>query len=149
MSLKIKQVDVKLITPIRHRVLREGKPISTCYFDGDNLPETYHFAAFSKHQTIGCLSLMPKSHDKISGSNLYQLRGMAVLENYRGKNIGRDLLKQAEQHLISKNITNIWCNVRVKAIPFYSKNFYIKLGNTFNIEGVGLHVLMYKILNNA
>lgn len=31
---------------VRHVVLRKGKPIETCRFEGDDLPSTSHFGYF-------------------------------------------------------------------------------------------------------
>ncbi|RRO12504.1 GNAT family N-acetyltransferase [Flavobacteriaceae bacterium 14752] len=146
MKLDFKFVDAKSILKIRHQVLRKGRPLSTCHFNGDNLSDTFHFAAYINDEVVGCVSLMLKSNSKIQDKQSYQLRGMAVLEKYQGQKIGQQLLHHAEKHLISKNIKLVWCNVRIKAIPFYRKNQYQQLGDDFNIPEVGPHVLMFKSL---
>ena len=38
---------------VRHPVLRSGKPLETCRFDGDDLPTTQHFGFFEKGKIIG------------------------------------------------------------------------------------------------
>jgi ribosomal protein S18 acetylase RimI-like enzyme len=149
LNTEIYQVDVQSIIPIRHQVLRKGKPLSTCHFQGDNLSDTFHFAAYFNDEIAGCVSLMLKSNTKIEDDQSYQLRGMAVLENHQNKEIGKHLLKHSEQFLGSKGIKTIWCNVRIKAKPFYSKNGYKTIGKTFEIPDVGPHILMYKALVDA
>lgn len=146
MKLEFKLVDVKSILNIRHQVLRQGQPLSSCHFKGDNLSSTFHYAAYKQDEIVGCISIMQNAHDDIKDNNAYQLRGMAVLEQYQGQKIGQQLLFHAEQHLVSKNIKLVWCNVRIKAIPFYSKNQYHQIGDEFNIPEVGPHVLMFKSL---
>lgn len=149
MDVEIKQVEVQSVIPVRHRVLRKGKSLSKSYFEGDTLSTTYHFAAYLSDEVIGCTTLMFKLHDKINHTNIYQLRGMAVLDEYHGNNIGKKLLQHAEEYLKVKEIKIIWCNVRIKAVPFYSKYGYKNISDPFNIEDVGIHVLMQKRLKNA
>lgn len=149
MDVEIKPVDVQSILSIRHQVLRQGKPISSCHFDGDNLKTTYHIAAYIQNEIVGCVSLMSKTHSKIQFSKTYQLRGMAVLENHQGKKIGRQLLLASEACLKPKNISAIWCNVRIKAVTFYKKYGYIEIGKPFEIPEVGEHILMFKSMENA
>lgn len=144
MTVDFKSVDAKTILNIRHRVLRQGKPIDSCHFNGDNAATTYHIAAFTQDKIIACVSLINNTNKDLQDQQTYQLRGMAVLENYQGQKIGQDLLTQAEKQLVSINIKTVWCNVRIKAIPFYKKNHYFQIGEIFNIPEVGPHVLMYK-----
>lgn len=44
-------IEIKKITSyetmiVRHPVLRQGKPIETCHFEGDDLSSTYHLGLF-------------------------------------------------------------------------------------------------------
>lgn len=144
-----KQVTVEQILNLRHKVLRSGRPISTASFDGDNLNSTFHFAAFYNSKVIGCLSLMPKSSASFNETNAYQLRGMAVDVDYRGKKIGQQLLQYAETQLKQKKVYLVWCNVRTSACMFYLKNDYGKIGEVFDIQNVGPHILMFKKLIHA
>jgi ribosomal protein S18 acetylase RimI-like enzyme len=134
---------------LRHEVLRQGKPISSCHFEGDNDLDTFHVGAFDDNKMIGCVSLMKKKHPKFHQNDIYQLRGMAVLKAYRHKKIGNRLLDFALQHLLKKNADLVWCNVRTSAVGFYQKNHFLINGDEFDIPDVGPHVLMYKILRDA
>ncbi len=146
MKVDLKLVDAKSILKIRHQVLRKGQPISSCHFIDDDSFSTFHIAAYKQDEIIGCVSLMQKAHDKIKDDEAYQLRGMAVLEEYQRQKIGQQLLHHAESKLILNYIKLVWCNVRIKAIPFYKKNKYQQLGDRFDIPKVGPHVLMCKSL---
>ena len=146
MKPEIKLTTAENIIGIRHHVLRTGKPISTCYFEGDQLLSSFHFGAFLKNKIIGCVSLMPKPHPLIEDKNTYQLRGMAVLPNFRGQKIGEKLLYKAEEYLKSIKVKTLWCNVRLKAIGFYGKNNFQIISDEFQIPEVGSHVLMLKEL---
>lgn len=142
----VKQASVEEILNLRHRVLRSGRPFSTAYFTGDELDTTFHFATVYNSKTIGCLSLMHNAHPKFDDKNAYQLRGMAVDKNFRGQNIGQQLLKFAEHQLKLEAINFIWCNVRTSAKTFYTKQDYQQIGDIFEIPEVGPHVLMFKKL---
>lgn len=146
MKPEFKSTKVENIINVRHKVLRVGKPIESCNFQGDNDSTTLHFGIFKNHNTIACLSLMKAKHDLIGDKSSYQLRGMAVLPQYRGNNLGTQLLLKAEQHMAKSGVKTIWCNVRKTAIQFYVKNHYTQLGNVFDIPNVGPHVLMNKNL---
>jgi len=143
---EIKLTDVENIIGVRHQILRTGKPILTCYFEGDELLSTFHFGAFTENKTIGCISLMLNKHLSFDDKNAYQLRGMAVLSDFQGQKIGEKLLQKAEQHLKSINVQTVWCNVRLEAIGFYSKNDFQIISDEFQIPNVGPHVLMSKKL---
>ncbi|GAL68931.1 hypothetical protein JCM19301_2950 [Jejuia pallidilutea] len=45
---QIMQICAKETYPVRHPVLRTGKPIETCAFNGDDLPSTMHIGLFIK-----------------------------------------------------------------------------------------------------
>jgi len=146
LALSFSLTSVAKIIPLRHEVLRAGKPIETCYFNGDDEEETLHFSAHLNDQVVGCVSFIKNTHPKIEDTQAYQLRGMAVSPSLRGMHIGSKLLIYAEGHLKTLKENVIWCNVRHKAIPFYQKHGYHTLGDVFDIEMIGPHVLMYKHL---
>ena len=49
----------------------------------------------------------------------FALRGMATEEKFRKKGFGKLLLKTAEKIISEKGSNNLWCNARIKAVPFY------------------------------
>ena len=137
-------ITIQLITteqtyPIRHKELRQGFPIETCYWVGDNDATTFHLGAFEEETIVGVVSLMKTD-------NGYQLRGMAVLSNHQGKNIGSLLVKKAEEILKENNVDYLWMNARIGAMKFYEKLNYRTEGEVFEIETVGKHIRMCKKL---
>ena len=61
MNLQVKKsLFIKLFV-VRHPVLRAGKPVETCYFEGDELPTTTHFGLFFDELLIGVLSVYKKN----------------------------------------------------------------------------------------
>ena len=71
---------------------------------------------------------------------------MAILNEFQGKGLGHQILHFGEQLLKKKNTKIVWCNAREVALNFYSKNGYEIIGRPFNVESIGLHFIMYKVL---
>jgi len=142
---------IKEITPletfiVRHPVLRKGKSIETCAFEGDNLETTHHFGLFDNSDLTGIISLFIKTNPIFAENLQCQIRGMAVLESHQKKGYGEALVKHVEEYCLSKNFDLIWFNARTAAVGFYKKMGYEIKGNFFDIPEVGEHYLMYKKL---
>ncbi|MDX6183845.1 GNAT family N-acetyltransferase [Flavobacterium sp. Fl-77] len=143
--------NIKEITPkethiVRHSVLRKGKPIESCHFDGDDLNTTHHFGLFSEENLTGIISLFSTSNAIFATQKQAQIRGMAVLETHQKRGIGEALVKHAEKHCIENQVNTIWFNARTAAVKFYEKLGYQVVGKPFDIKEVGEHYLMYKEL---
>ena len=144
-------IQVQLISkdqtyPIRNKVLRKGKPIETCFFDGDDLKTTFHFGIIIDKEIIGVASVYNVLHYNFSEENQCQLRGMAILEKYQNSGMGNRLLSTVESFCIQTKTNILWFNAREKALPFYKKLNYQVAGNAFEIENIGTHYLMFKKL---
>lgn len=144
--------NIKIITsvetiPVRHPVLRPGKPIETCNFDGDNLESTFHLGIYIDERLVGVVSYFKSSTNLIEEPSQYQLRGMAVLEEFQGQGLGNLLVKHGDSLLKEKQIKIVWCNAREIATVFYHKNNFSIIGEPFTIKDIGPHFVMYKALN--
>ncbi|RAR71449.1 GNAT family N-acetyltransferase [Flavobacterium aciduliphilum] len=148
MPIELKKIDASELIPIRHLVLRDGRPIETCIFEGDTLSSTIHFGLFFEHELIGVASLYSSKNKKLSNADQYQLRGMAILPKYQQKGFGRRLLEHCENQLKTQSNRLLWFHAREKAVPFYKKLGYTILGDFFIIESIGPHVVMYKNLSS-
>jgi GNAT superfamily N-acetyltransferase len=142
----IKKISAESTFSVRNPVLRPNLPVETCRFEGDNLPSTSHFGFFVAEKVTGIVSVFEKINEKWPNQKQIQIRGMAVLADFQKKGIGDLLL----QHVIATETENktelIWFNARENAVPFYEKlDFHIR-GTAFEIEGVGMHFLMYRFL---
>ena len=142
--MEIKKISSIETYPVRHEVLRKGKPIETCQFKGDDDDNTTHFGLFLENKLVGIISIFKEKSDLFPETNQYQIRGMAVLEEFQGKGFGAELVKEAENHCISLTTDLIWFNARENAVPFYKKLDYIIIGDSFLIPDVGIHFAMYK-----
>ena len=141
----IKQISANDTYVVRHRVLRQGKPLKSCAFANDNDASTIHFGLYENGQLAAVASLFAQSNDLFKGKQ-YQLRGMAVLEEFRRKGFGEALLNKVEEYSLSNSIQVLWFNARESAVHFYSASNYEIFGNSFVIEGIGTHYIMYKFI---
>lgn len=146
-ALDYRRATIDEIYQLRFAVLRPRQQPVKLHFpgDGDSPPKTWHFGAFAPDRhTIGCLTLFA-SHweDKPA----IQLRGMAVDPEWRGKGVGRNLLRAAIQALRNDPAVSDWpwwCNARTEAIGFYEKDGWRVVSEEFMIEGVGPHKKMVR-----
>lgn len=142
----LKEITALATFPVRHPVLRNGKPIETCSFDNDDSPTTKHFGLFDNDLLKGVISVFEKENPLFTKEKQFQIRGMAVLESAQGYGFGKLLMLEAEKYCKSKNGTIIWFNARENAIGFYENMGYTINGTSFDIVGIGAHYIMYKQL---
>ena len=142
----IKEISAFETIIVRHPVLRFGKPIESCRFEGDDLPTTKHFGLFFENQLSVVISVFEAKNNLFLEENQFQIRGMAVLEQHQKKGFGEVLLKYCENQIRIKMGEIIWFNARESAIGFYEKSDYQKSGDGFEIADIGIHYVLFKKL---
>lgn len=142
--IQIVQITALETFSVRHPVLRNGKPVESCHFDGDDLASTKHFGLFDNGVLAGVISVFEQSFATFANEKQFQIRGMAVLENFRKRGFGERLVLEAEQYVRAQNGELIWFNARENAVKFYSNLGYQIIGDTFDIKDIGLHYSMFK-----
>lgn len=142
----IKEIPSKDTYIVRQPVLRKGKPIESCIFEGDDLNTTHHFGLFDDKELTGIISLFTQTNTIFADENQAQIRGMAVLDSHQKKGFGEALVKYCEEYCKTQNVDLIWFNARTAAVGFYKKMNYQIIGEAFDIKDVGEHYLMFKKL---
>ena len=143
--IEIKEIPTELTYIIRQPVLRAGKPIESCFFDGDNLETTTHYGIFIDKVLAGVISVFLSSSNNFTEKKQFQLRGMAISDSVQNKGFGKLLLDDVEKEVFRKNKNAvIWFNARASAVDFYKKSAYQIIGQPFEIEEIGTHFSMYK-----
>jgi len=142
----LKQITSQATFAVRQPVLRPGKHIDTCIFDGDDLPTTVHFGIYQDDELLGIISVFEAKSPYFNDDRQFQIRGMAVLENQQKRGLGEKLVVKAEEYIAEKGGVRIWFNAREIAVGFYKKMGYEIIGNEFNIPDVGPHYVMHKIM---
>jgi len=144
--------DIRFITaeetlPLRSRVLREGRPFDECRFAEDGEPGSFHLGAFRLGALIAMASWYPKDVEGRGGRG-FQLRGMAVAPELQRTGSGSTLLGAGENHIRARRLADyLWCNARLRAIPFYERHGWAVIGDEFEIPEVGPHRRMLKRLD--
>lgn len=142
----IKFITTKQTYPIRQSVLRDGKPIETCVFDGDDDAMTKHLGYFDGGDVVGILSIFSNQvslHSKKKyDEDAWQLRGMAVAEAAQRKGVGKALVMFAVNFLQQFEPTIFWCNAREGAVNFYERLGFCTVSDEFHVEGIGPHYVM-------
>lgn len=142
--LELEKINAVTTYSVRHAVLRKGKTIETCVFAGDDEATTTHFGAYHKQNLVGVISVYKTNHKYFIEKNQFQIRGMAVLEDFQGKKFGAQLLTTAAQFCWQEGADLIWFNARESAVAFYEKSGYQIVGTSFDLPNSGQHFLMFK-----
>lgn len=145
MKVEIRKVIIEDILPLRQEVLRNGKPLEECFFEGDHSEDTIHFALFINEKTCAIATLLKDTQKKFSHENQYRLRGMAVKASEQKKGLGNKLLNHIEREMKKNAPVLLWFNARTTAVGFYKKEGFLVEGKEFDMKGVGPHYLMYKV----
>ena len=130
---------------LRHKVLRQGKPLESARFEVDEKPATRHFAVRDEQdKVVVCITAAQSSWEN---EPAWQLRGMATDPEYQGKGLGRLLLEFLEKELSADSFANMmWCNARKTAFVFYEKCGWEYASDEFEVPGIGPHKKMKKSL---
>jgi RimJ/RimL family protein N-acetyltransferase len=142
--VEVKKISASETYNIRHNVLRQGKPVDTCKFEGDNLDTTIHLGLFYYSELIGVVTYLKNCNESYQQETQYQLRGMGILPQFQGKKFGNVLLKKGAQLLKIKKCELVWCNARESAVSFYMNFGFKRTGHEFHIPEIGTHFAMYK-----
>lgn len=143
MSLpEIRRATLEEILPLRNEVLRGGGPIERALLPGDSDGRGEHWGAWLGGLLVACVSLYEVESDRDARST--QLRGMATVPDLRSHGLGGALLEAAIEAWERRDgaARPLWCNARVRAIPFYERHGFVGEGETFEFPGVGEHLRM-------
>lgn len=132
MPITVRRAAFAEILPLRHAVLRPGRPLATAHFDGDDAADTIHLAAWLDDAVVGCASLMVRPW---RDAPAWQLRGMATRADLVRRGIGAAVLAAAER----TPPPLLWCNARLAAVPFYARCGWTVVSEAFDVPDVGPH----------
>lgn len=139
----IKFIPLADVFDVRNIVLREGKmPAGQPRFPSDDIEGAFHLGYFDGDKLVCVASFHPEPYGEFNGTG-YQLRGMATLEEYRGKSIGNQILIFAIVYLRGQKANYVWCNARKKAVKFYDSIGFEIISKEFEVPNIGPHYVMY------
>lgn len=144
----IRAARTEEVIELRHAILRTGLPRELAYFDGDDEPTTHHVVAERHGKIVGCATVLRRPWN---GAPAWQVRGMAVAPELRGRGVGAMLLEELER-IVARDVKpslQLWCNARVPARRFYEQHGWVVASDEFAIEHAGPHVKMVKRLTRG
>lgn len=79
----------------------------------------------------------------------WRLRGMATGPGARGQGFGSALLTACLDHAAAAGGAEVWCNARRAAMGFYRRAGFEVIGDEFEVEDIGPHVVMARAVPPA
>lgn len=126
--------------PLRREVLRPGRPAKESSYPQDENERSTHYGIRQRNKTLAVISMLHDPRGEI-GSEMWRIRGMAVLPEHQRKGHGAMLLKTI-QAIVTKRGGGLWANVRTGVAPFYAAHGFSAEGEEFDLKGIGPHVVM-------
>ena len=149
MKVEIMSIEVSKCYPLRHKMLRKGKPLETCHFDGDNSKGTFHLGALVDKEIIGIISVYEKDLTQFKNSKGAQFRGIAVASKHQRKGVASKLINYAQKEIKKRtNPKYIWLNGRITANNLYLDRGFKPIGDQFEINTIGIHQRFIKMLSD-
>lgn len=142
-AARIEPITAEDTRPLRHAILRTGRPLAETVFEGDHGPGTRHYGAFLDGRLMAVATLIPEATPAFCPEGAWRIRGMAVDESFRRQGVGRALVRACLDHAASQRGRLCWCNARVGARDFYLRCDFAIEGQEFDVPGLGPHNLMF------
>ena len=139
-ALVVRRARVDEIFPLRHAVLRPGKPVTYSVYGEDE--GAVHVGAWDDGELVGCATVFP---DPWAGPGppaaepaAWRLRGMAVDPSRQGGGIGGLVLADAVSAAREAGAPLLWANARTAALRFYARHGWVVAGAEFVTADTGL-----------
>jgi GNAT superfamily N-acetyltransferase len=135
-GVTVRRISVADARVLRDRVLHANMPEGRSVYPGDDAPDTLHAGAFVDGLMTGVATVC---RDSMPGGSItceWRLRGMATLEEYRGRGFGRRLAEHCAAHATCRRGFLIWCSARLVAVPFYLSLGFEAHGKKFHLPEI-------------
>jgi GNAT superfamily N-acetyltransferase len=133
LEASVRPISANEAQSFRDRVLRLGTSPGQSIYSGDDAPDTLHLGAFVGGQLVSAATICREPMSSTSTTNSWRLRGMATLEEFRGKGWGKHLGAHCVRYVISQGGTRVWCTARMSASRFYHNLGFKKHGEPFRL----------------
>jgi GNAT superfamily N-acetyltransferase len=139
-SLVVRRARVDEIFPMRHAVLRPGRPVTYSVYSEDD--GAVHIGAWDDEMLVGCATVFPQPWEGAEGwpadPGAWRLRGMAVDPSRRRTGVGRSVLSAAMDAARDGGAKLLWANARIDALDFYAAMGWQPLEGEFVTPDTGL-----------
>jgi len=134
----IAEVSAAEVRPLRHLVLRPGRPFETTFIPHDDDADTWHLAARDGDRLVGVITLFPDPFDRLTPAPAERFRWMAVHPDWQGRGVGRALLHAAALRLEARGVPTMWAYGRDSAQGFYERYGFSVVGDGFIDPDTGI-----------
>ncbi len=155
MLITVAIVDPAMTYALRHRVLRPDAPLAETA-EINSLPGalTFGLTCDDDAEVISTATIYPEDPPPhltpivalTSTHRPWRLRAVATHEAHRSQAHGARVMTAVLDHLAGRGPTVLWCNARSDARDFYLREGFVTEGETFTIEGIGPHQVMYRTI---
>jgi GNAT superfamily N-acetyltransferase len=176
MDVLVEQVSLAETLDLRWRVLRPHQRLDEVTLQGDEDPDTAFYVArdaasrkvlatasvqreappWTPHVRHGRDHAGPASPLEVpavarlaagsEAATTWRLRAMATADDFRGQGLGRLVLDAIVNHVAAVGGGLLWCGARIRAVPFYERAGFSRLGDVYEEPDVGTHVLMWRVV---
>lgn len=140
MTLVVRRAAAEEIFPLRHAVLRPGRPVTASVYAGDD--RAVHIGAWDDDALVGCATVFPDpwggGDDWPADAAAWRLRGMAVDPSRHRAGIGRRVLAAVVDAATTGGAPLLWANARTTALAFYEADGWTVAGEEFIAADTGL-----------
>ena len=138
------ETEFRVYYNLRWRVLREpwGQPLGS-ERDEHDVTAT-HVAGYDEAKRIVCVGRL-----HAVGTDVGQVRYMAVNESLRGRGLGQAVLDEIERLAKQQGMRTIVLDAREAAVGFYLRNGYVATGDGHTLFGEVQHTKMEKSLTSS
>jgi len=98
---------------LRHAVLWPGKPLAYVQLPEDAAGQ--HFGAFVAGALVAVISLF------IGADGVARFRKFATEPAWQGRGVGTELLRHVIAQAQAQGASQLWCDARQRALPFYER----------------------------
>lgn len=132
--------------PLRMEVLGRGSGAHDLVRPDDDDPTSGHFVVRLDGEVVGTGTVRRRPAPLPSTDPGWQIRGMAVREDLRGRGIGAAILDAVVAHVASQGTGLLWCHARSGAVPLYVRAGFEPHGPEVEDPVAGRQVLMSRLV---
>ena len=129
---------------LRLQVMGPNGPKHHVHVPGD--ADALHSGALDGNTLVGVRSFFV---DGTAKSSSVRLRKLATEPAYQGRGVASQLIKTARQHLIERVCTELWCDARLSATPFYDCNGFELEQSVFRKNGLDYVITRLSLMQNG
>lgn len=138
----VEEVDATETFELRHRVLGRGRAPADLARPDDQHPDTAHLAVRQDGRVVATGTVRRRPSPDHAGDCHWQIRGMAVEPELRGRGLGTAVLVAIVGHVADRGGGLLWCYARIGAVTLYQRAAFTLDDAPFDDPVAGRQVAM-------